>query len=172
MRGPRLIVAPGLAAAAAVLLLAGCGSSGGTKSAAGGSPAAAATASSSAAAKAQGGSFCDQARAFAAQVASSVGRPDATTAQNLQQLAAQLGAINPPSEIAGDWHTAVSDIQQLGQALQKVNPSDPQGAAAIEAQVAPIEDQLNTSGQRIDAYPQQKCGIDVGGTSGGASPTS
>lgn len=173
MRAPRLLVSTGLAATAAVVLLAGCSSSGGSTSASGSSSATTTTTTSSSAAAAGGGggAFCDQARAFAAQVASSVGnRPNGTTAQNLQQLAAQLQNINPPPEIAGDWHTAVTSIQQLGQALQNLNPSDPSQAAAMQQQVAPIEQQLSTAGEHIDAYLQQKCGINVNGDT--ASSTS
>ena len=167
-----MLVSTGLAATAAVVLLAGCSSSGGSKSASSSSPASTTTSSSSAAAAgAGGGGFCDQAKAFAAQVASSVqSQPNGTTAQNLQQLAAQLQTINPPSEIAADWQTAVTSIQQLGTALQSLNPSDPSQAAAVQQQVAPIEQKLTTAGEHIDAYLQQKCGININGDT--ASSTS
>ena len=168
-----MLVSTGLAATAAVVLLAGCSSSGGSKSASSSSPASTTTSSSSSAAAAGGGGggFCDQAKAFAAQVASSVqSQPKGTTAQNLQQLAAQLQTINPPSEIAADWQTAVTSIQQLGTALQSLNPSDPSQAAAVQQQVAPIEQRLSTAGEHIDAYLQQKCGININGDT--ASSTS
>lgn len=116
--------------------------------------------------------FCGQAQAFASQVASTVGNSTSgTEAQDLQRLAAQLESIKPPSEIAGDWQTAVTSIQQLGTALQSLNPSDPSQAAAIQQQVGPIEDKLTTAGQHIDTYLQQNCGIDVNPTDS-ASPTS
>ena len=169
-----MLIGTGLAAAASLVLVAGCSSSGGAKTAAGSSSASSTTTSSSAAAAGGGGgAFCDQARAFAAQVASSVGsQPNATTAQNLQQLAAQLKSISPPPEIAADWQTAVGAIQQLGAALQGLNPSDPSQAASVQQQVAPIEQQLSTAGEHIDAYLQQKCGISVGGGTDTASSTS
>lgn len=162
----------GLAATAAVVLLAGCSSAGGSKSASGNSPASTTTTSSSAAAAGGGGTgFCGQAKEFAAQVASTVGKSDSSTAaQDLQRLAAQLQSINPPSEIASDWQTAVTSIQQLGTALQSINPADPSQAAAMQQQVQPIEDKLTTAGEHIDAYLQQKCGINING--GTASSTS
>lgn len=161
-----MLIGTGLSAAAAVLLITGCSSSGGSKSASGSSSSTSATTtSSSPAAGAQGTGFCGQAQAFASQVASTVGNSTSTTAaQDLQRLAAQLQTISPPSEIAGDWQTAVSSIQQLGTALQSLNPSDPSQAAAIEQQVAPIEEKLSTAGEHIDAYLQQKCGININGT--------
>ena len=166
-----MLLGTGLSAAAALLLVAGCSSSGGSKSASGTSAAATTSKSSPPAAVGGGAGVCNQARAFAAQVASSVGsQPNGTTAQNLQRLAAQLQSINPPSEIASDWQTAVTSIQQLGVALQSLNPSDPSQAAALEQQVAPIEDKLTTAGDHIDAYLKQKCGIDVNGDT--ASSTS
>lgn len=168
-----MIVGTGIAATAALVLLSGCGGSGGTKSASSSSSSATTTTSSSAGGGAQAAGFCGQARSFAAQVASTVGNTgSATTAQKLQQLAAQLNSISPPAEIATDWHTAVSSIQQLGQALQGVNLSDPQQAAAVQQKVAPLEQQLTAAGQHIDAYLQQKCGIDVGGSGESASSTS
>jgi ABC-type glycerol-3-phosphate transport system substrate-binding protein len=173
MRAPRTLIGTGLAAAAAAVLLTGCASSGGTKSASGTTSASQTTTSSAAPAAGGGGggAFCDQARAFAAEVATSVGtQPNATTAQNLQQLAAKLNSISPPAEIADDWHTAVTAIQQLGQALATLNPSDASQAAAVEQQVAPIEDKLTTAGEHIDAYLQAKCGINIGGDT--ASSTS
>ena len=165
MRGPRKL-ASGLAAAAALVLLAGCGSSGGTRSASG------TTSSSSAPAGAQGVGCCGQARAFAAQVASTVGggaqSPD--FAQSLQQLAGQLSAITPPSEIATDWRNAVDQLQKLGQVFQGKNLNDPQQAAQVQQEAAPIEQQLSASADHIDAYLQTTCGI--GETSGSAGPTS
>lgn len=160
-----MLIGTGLSAAAALVLVTGCTSSGGSKSASGTSSSTSATKSSAAAVGGGGAGFCNQARAFAAQVASSVGsQPNQTTGQNFQRLAAQLQSINPPSEIASDWQTAVTSIQQLGVALQSLNPSDPSQAAQLEQQVAPIEDKLTTAGDHIDAYLKQKCGIDVNGT--------
>lgn len=166
-----MLLGTGLAAAAAAVLLAGCSSSGGSKSASGGSPASTTTTSSSAAAGGGGTGFCGQAQAFASQVASTVGNSDSSTAaQDLQRLAAQLQTIKPPSEIASDWQTAVTSIQQLGTALQSINPADPSQAAAMQQQVQPIEDKLTTAGEHIDAYLQQKCGINInGGTASSSS---
>src|SRR5689334_3790937 len=115
----------GLTGAAAVLLLAACGGSGGSNNAS--STGAAKTTTSSAAAAA-GGSFCDQARNFATQVTSAVGslgENGANSGQVLQQVVSRLQAIHPPSAIASDWQTALSDLQQLAQALQSTNLSDP-----------------------------------------------
>lgn len=165
----------GLAGAATVAVLTACGGSGGSATASSGSAArttSSAQTSAATVAAGGGGSFCDQARQFAAQVGSAVGglsQQNPNTGQVLQQAVAQLQGITPPAEIAADWQTALADLQQLAQALGSTNLSDPQALAQLEQKVAPIEQTLGTSGQHIDTYLQQKCGIDVGDTSSATS---
>lgn len=165
-----------MAATAVALLVSGCGSTG-AKSASSTTSASGSSATTTAAAAAgdQGNAFCTAARTFAAQAAAAVagGLQNPNLPQQAAQLASQLQSITPPPEIAADWQTAVSSIQQLGQALQGTNFSDPQQAAALQAKVAPIEQQLNTAGQHIDTYLTTKCGFSAGGSSAGsAAPSS
>jgi hypothetical protein len=163
----------GLAGAATVIVLTACGGSGGSNNNASSSSSAKTTTSSSAAAAGGGGgSFCDQARNFASQVTSAVGsltENGANSGQVLQQVVAQLQAIHPPSEIASDWQTALGDLQQLAQALQSTNLSDPSALAQLEQKVAPLEQGLETSGTHIDTYLKTKCGIDTGDTASATS---
>ncbi len=168
MRGPRKLSGCGLAAVAAVaLLLSGCGGSGNNSAAGTTSP----TSSSSAATTTnpptvadQMSPFCVAARNFAAQAATAIagGLQNPSLPQQLPQLASQLQSVTPPPEIAADWQTVISSIQQLGQAIQGVNLSDPQQAAAAQQKVAPIEAQLTTAGQKINTYLVNNCGLSTG----------
>ena len=170
----------GLAGAATVAVLTACGGSGGSTTASSSgavrttssAPTSVAATSAATVAAGGGGSFCDQARQFGAQVASAVGglgQQNPNTGQLLQQAVSRLQGITPPSEIAADWQTALTDLQQLAQALGSTNFSDQQSVAQLEQKVAPIEQTLSTSGQHIDQYLQTKCGIDVGDTASATS---
>lgn len=166
MRRSLLLCRLGLAGVATVAVLTACGGSGGSTTASS-SGAATTTATTSSVAAVAGGTFCAQARNFAAQVASAAGsltQQGANSGQVLQQMVAKLQTITPPSEIASDWQTALSDLQQLAQAVGSTNLSDQQAAAQLEQKVAPLEQSLSASGQRIDTYLRTKCGIDTGDT--------
>jgi hypothetical protein len=165
----------GLAGAATVAVLTACGGSGGSTNAASSTSVARTTSSSAATTAATvaaggGGAFCDQARAFASQVASSVGGlTQKNGSQALQTLVAQLQSMSPPAEIAADWRTALGDLTTLAQALANGVPTDAQGQAALEQKVAPAEQELTTAGDHIDQYLQTKCGINVGDTASATS---
>jgi len=162
-----------LALAGGALLLALTGCSGGstannaaaTSSAARTSASSAAATTSSAAVPA-GGAFCDQARTFIAEVQATT--DDTASPQRLQQtlptLADQLKSITPPPPIAADWQQAVAAIQQLAQAFQSANPTDPQQLAQLSQKVQPAVAQLSAAGQHIEDYLKTQCGITAGST--------
>jgi hypothetical protein len=166
-----------LAAGAAVAVLTGCGGGSGTSAASGSSSAPPPTSTSaappSASAAAAGSDFCTQARAFADAAGSVAGRTDGTdVAAQLQTLVAQLRSIDPPPAIASDRQSSVTSLQQLARAYQGVDLSDPQQVAQLEQRLAPLTQQLSTSGQRVDSYLQTQCGISLGDTSETAAPSS
>jgi ABC-type glycerol-3-phosphate transport system substrate-binding protein len=166
-----------LVCGAAVAVLTSCGGGSGTSTAAGTSstkaPTSTSAPSSTAASGAAGGDFCTQARAFAAEagqaVAGGVNGPEAS--QQLQALVTKLQSITPPPELASDWQSAVTTLQQFVQAYHGVNLSDPAQLQALEQKLAPLTQQLTSSGAKIDQYLQSRCGVTVGGA-GGSSPTS
>jgi hypothetical protein len=166
-----------LTAGAAVAVLTACGGGSGTSTASGSSSATAPTSSSSAsstaATAAAGGDFCAKARTFASQAgqALAAGTGNPSEPQQLQALVTQLQAITPPPAVASDWQSAVSTLQQFVAAYQGVNLGDPAQVQAFAQKVQPLTQQLAASGQRIDQYLQNQCGLSVGDT-GSASPSS
>jgi len=152
----------GLAGAATVAVLTACATSGGTN-----------TASSNSAARTSSNAvFCDQARNFADQIGSGVNsltHQNPNTSRLMRQILSDLESIKPPAEIATDWQTTLYDLQQMGEAVASVNLTDQQSLAQLEQTVAPLKQELSTSGQRIADYLRTKCGASVGKT---ASPTS
>ena len=162
----------GLAGAAAVAVLTACGGSGGSNTASSSTTATTSAAATTSAGTVAGGTFCAQARNFAAQVGSAVGSltgQGANTGQVLQQIVAQLQTITPPAEISSAWQTALGDLQQMAQAIGSTNLSDQQAAAQLQQKLAPLEQSLETSGQSIDTYLRTKCGIDTGDTASATS---
>ena len=184
MRGNPTPLRAALAGIAAAAALTACGGGSSTTSASGSSASSApatssSTSSSPASTSASGGAasgsdFCTQARAFATQAGSAlaggVSSPDAGA--QLQALANQLQGITPPPAIASDWQSAVSSLQQFAQAYQGVNLQDPQQLGQLQQRIAPLVQQLTTSGEKVDQYLQTQCGVSVGGTSESASPSS
>jgi hypothetical protein len=161
----------GLAGAATVAVLTACGGSGGSNTASSGSAARTTTATTSTATVA-GGTFCAQARSFAAQLGSAVGslaQQGADAGSVLQQVVSRLQTIEPPAEIAADWRTALGDLRQMSREIASTNLSDRQAVAQLQQKLAPLEQSLETSGQRVDQYLRTRCGIATGET---ASPTS
>ena len=176
MRRTRLLCRLALAGGATLLALTACsgGSNGNTASAtssaaATSTSAAAITSSSSAAASAAApagdAAFCAQAQNFVDQVqAAAQGQQQADFAQRLPALVSQLQSITPPPAIASDWQHALSALEQLAQAVQGVNLSDPQQLQQLESKIQPIEAQLGASGQHVEDYIRTQCGITAGST--------
>jgi hypothetical protein len=138
-----------------------------TTSSAATSTSAAVTSSSPAVAAGGGGAFCGQAQQFVTQVQAAVeaqAQHQADLGQKLPGLVSELQSVTPPAAIASDWQTALSALQQLAQAFQGVNLSDPQQLQQLEQKVQPIETQLGTAGQHIDDYLRTQCGISIEST--------
>jgi hypothetical protein len=159
--------------AAALALLSAC--SGGSSSTASRSSTTAPTTSSSAAssAVASGSEFCTRAQSFITQASAAIGRTSGSdVAAQLRGLVTQMQSTTAPPAIASDWQTATSSLQQVGQAYQGVDLTNPQQAQQLQQKIAPLIPQLTASGQRIQQYLQAQCGISTGGSTGSATPTS
>jgi hypothetical protein len=57
----------------------------------------------------------------------------------------------------------------MGEAAASVNPTDQQSLAQLDQKVAPLKQELSTSGQRIADYLRTKCGASVGKTASATS---
>ena len=140
-----------------VAVLTACTTSGGTNAAS----------SNSAARTSSNAVFCDQARNFADEIGGAVNsltHQNPNTSRLMRQTLSELESIKPPAEIATDWQTTLYDLQQMGEAVASVNLTDQQSLAQLEQKVAPLKQQLSTSGQRIADYLRTKCGASAGKT--------
>jgi hypothetical protein len=148
----------GFSVAAAVVLLSACGGSGG-KSASSSSSAGSSASKTSAAAA--GSDFCTKAAAIESSVTSAVANQadPSSIPQALQTAAAQIRAIDPPSEIASDWNALAGGIEQLATAFAAVDLKDQNAVAAFEQQASQLESQLSGPSANVEKYLSDKCGL-------------
>jgi hypothetical protein len=174
MRRTLTLCRTGLAAAAAVVLLTACSGNDGTSaspSSASSSSASATTSASSAESSGSGSEFCTQAASTISQLGSVLTVQDpAQLGPALQTAATQLGAIDPPPEIAADWKALVDGISQIAQAATTTDFTDQAQAQAFQQQATQLEAQLGTSETKVQDYLTNQCGIT--GSTGTAAPTS
>jgi hypothetical protein len=175
MRRTLTLCRTGLAAAAAVVLLTACGGNDDSAATATSGSAASTSASSTAAGgsgAASSSQFCTQAAAVMAQL-DDVGnvQDPAQLGPGLQRAATQLQSLDPPPEIADDWHTLVDAFSQVAQIASTTNFSDPEQLAAFEQQASQVESQLGNSQTTVQNYLTDECGI-TDNSGGTAAPTS
>ena len=95
-----------------------------------------------------------------------------SVAQQLQQVASAMRALDPPAEISDDWETLASGLDQLAAAFAQFNPNDPASASSFAQQSQQLQTELTAAGASVEQYLTQECGIDTGETTEGATPTS
>ena len=119
--------------------------------------------------------FCTQAQALTTtlETAFSEEASDPTSvAQQFQQVASAMRALDPPAEISDDWETLASGLDQLAAAFAQFNPNDPASASSFAQQSQQLQTELTAAGASVEQYLTQECGIDTGETTEGATPTS
>ena len=172
MRRTLTVCRSGISVAAAVVLLTACGGSDAknSSSSSGTTSAGASTTSANAA----GSEFCTQAAAIEASVGSAVANQadPASIPQALQAAAAQIRAIDPPSEIAEDWTALAGGVEQLATAFAAVDLNDANAVATFEQQASQLEAQLSGPSANVEKYLSDECGISTGTTTESAAPTS
>jgi hypothetical protein len=158
----------GLSATAAVLLLTACGGGSDEPEAATETPASSASAPAETTANEAPESdseFCTQASQINQRIASSITESDgASLSGNLQTIADEISAVEPPAEIADDWNALSDALDQAASALDGVDLTDPEQAAEAQAQLSQLQSQLGDAGTNVETYLQEQCGIDTEGT--------
>ena len=175
MRRSLLACRTGLTVAAALVLVSACGGSEEDGAASPSSSAPAASSSSSAAgseAPQAGSQFCTEAESLltALDTAFQDSADTATLPQLFQQTAAGMRSIDAPDEIAGDWGTLADGLDQYAAAFEGLDLSDPASLEQFEQRTAGLEQQLTASGDNVEGYLSEQCGIT--GESESAAPSS
>lgn len=154
----------GLSVAAAVVLLTACGGSDSNDAAS--SPSSTSAESSAPQADSE---FCTEAATIEERLGSTFDTQDPTAlAQAVQEVAAEIRAIQPPDEIADDWGALATGVEQIGQALSAVDFNDPNALARFQEQIGQLQTELTTASNNVQTYLTEECGIE----SESAAPTS
>ena len=157
---------------AAALLLTACGGSGKTDDAAAGSSAASSSSAGSSAPEADS-AFCTRAQAMIKALDSAFNdqsTDQSSLADQFQQTADAVRSVDPPAEIADDWETIASGLEQFGSAFAKYDPTDPAAASSFAQQSQKLQTEFAGAGANVEKYLSEQCGIDTGTES--ASPSS
>jgi hypothetical protein len=166
----------GLAAAAAVALLTACGGSGEAATA----DATSSSSSSSAAETTENtapqadSAFCTEAAAIQERVtASFLGQTDPSTFGDLfAQVAQEIQALEPPSELAADWAQFAQGVDAIAAASAGVDFTDQAASAQWQQDVATIQQQYGAAFTNVQSYLTTECGLSDTETTESASPTS
>jgi hypothetical protein len=146
---------------AAVLALAACGDDDSSASVAPETTAAASATVQTSPSAGGGGDFCERLSHVGVGFDLPPGPRDlATYGVYYRRSSAQMRAIDPPAEIAGDWRTLVETMSRVGRLIGDFDLSDPDEAQQLEQELAGMRDQLDAmeaAGLKIRAYEQQQC---------------
>jgi hypothetical protein len=172
-------IARAVSATAAVLLLTACSGGSDDESASSTSSAASSSAAessseapeSSGEAPASDSEFCTEATQINERISTSLSETDSDSlSQNLQTISDEIGAVEPPAEIADDWNTLADALGQAAGALDGVDLTDPEQAAQAQAELGDLQTQLGDAGTNVEAYLREQCGIDTDGTATASEP--
>lgn len=110
-----------------------------------------------------GGDFCEQLSHVGEGIDFPPGLPHlARFGVVHRRMSVQMRAIDPPAEIASEWHTAVETMSTVGALIGDVDLSDPDEAEQLDEKLAGMRDEgdaLEAAGEKIRAYEQQECRI-------------
>jgi hypothetical protein len=150
----------GLAVAAAAVLLTACGDDGGSEPA---SESEATSASESSPSDGGNEEFCQAAVDVQGRVSSTLGEQSdpATLPQVLQQVAAEIRAIDAPDEIADDWQALAGGVEQIASAFASTDFNNPEAAAAFQEQIAQLQTDLADATTNVQEYLSEECGIEI-----------
>ena len=151
----------GLSVVAAVVLLSACGGSDEGGSASGsGEPTSSAAETSADAADSK---FCTDAAAIQERVGSTLTDQSdpAALPQALQAAAAEIRAVEPPSEIAADWNALAEGVEQIAAAFSSIDFSDPNALTTFQTQVGQLQAGLTTASTNVENYLRDECGLEL-----------
>ena len=160
------LIVRGVCTTAALLLATACGGGSDDDSASSTTSAASSSAAASSSEAPESDSeFCTQASQINERISSSLtGADSASLSENLQTISGEIGAVEPPDEIADDWNSLADALGQAADALEGVDLSNPEEAAAAQAELTDLQEQLGDAGTNVEAYLRNECGIDAEGT--------
>ena len=169
MRSPLPARRAGLSVVAALVLLPGCSGSDDESSASAVPSSASATPS---AAESSGSGFCTEAASIQERLeATVISQSDPTQLpQILDEAATEIRAVEAPAEIAADWTALADGVERFADAIAGIDFTGPDALAALERQLAPVQQELGTASTNVTEYLREECGIDVGATEP-ATPT-
>lgn len=135
--------------AAAVLLVAGCsdGDGGGV------------------AGKGSGGSAAEFCKEFK-DLNKDLDKVDSSDSKAVDEGFKKLDALDPPAEIADEYHKIVDLSRDAMNALKDIDANDPQAVAKAQAKFADRRQELQGAARKVRTFLDQKCHIDTGTTSG------
>ena len=159
------VVRSGVSVTAAVVLLSACGGSGDEPKSAGSRSGSSGSSADS--------KFCTQAASIEDTVGSTLEDQDdpASLPTALKKAADQIRDIEPPDEIATDWNALAKGVEQIADAFGELDFNDPNALAKLQAQVGPLQTQLESASTHVETYLRQECGIDVDDDTESAAPT-
>jgi hypothetical protein len=147
-----------LTTAAALVLLTACG--GTDEDDAASSSGEATTSASETTAAPASSEFCTQAGAVQSRLAATFGEQTdrAQLPQVLQEAATEIRAIEPPTELAGDWGAFADGVEQIATAAQ-IDFDDPAAVANFQQEAAAAQQQYGTAFTHVTSYLTQECGL-------------
>ena len=170
------LIIRGMSATAAVLLMTACSGGSDDDSAASTSSAATSSAAESSSEAPEADSdFCTEAAQINERITSSLTESDSDSlSENLKTISDEIGAVEPPDEIADDWNSLADALGQAAEALDGVDLTDPDEAAKAQAQLGELQTELGDAGTHVETYLREQCGIDTDGSesSDSAAPSS
>jgi hypothetical protein len=175
MRRTLSLCRSGLAAAAAVVLLTACGGSDedttASESTSSSSTSSASETPENTAPQADS-EFCTDAAAIQERVTASLTDPNTTDlGQIFAQAAQEIGAIEPPAEIADDWAQFAAGIGEFA-AISQIDFEDPNAYAQWQQQATQIQTEYGTAFANVQTYLTTQCGLTDEEATESASPTS
>src|SRR5215217_8225149 len=96
--------------------------------------------------------------------------PSSAAASSSAAAASDSEFCTQASEITDDWKTLAGALHKIAGTLEGVDLNDPDEAAQAQAELGDLEAELGDSGNKVEAYLRDQCGIDTEGT--GTAPDS
>jgi hypothetical protein len=85
-----------------------------------------------------------------------------SAAEAFKEVSKLMGAIDPPSEIEGDWKMVVSAFSDLAEAYADIDLTKPDAMQVLDERNAELEARypdMDAASDRIDDYLTNQCGL-------------
>jgi hypothetical protein len=78
----------------------------------------------------------------------------------------KLDALDPPEEIADDYHKIVGFARDAMEALKNIDSSDPEAVAKAQEQFTSRRAEIEKASNHVDTFLKEECKIDSSASSG------